>query len=269
MAEIIYAGDGGVFKTCSKCDEALAPSSFAIGRGLLDRYSVCKECRSQVCKKRRLENLDEERAKARAKYALNPEYSRLHSAAWRKKNIDYCLRKEAEYRDRNRDLMREKDRARIARDPERHNHKSREYYASHPDRRIAATRKWQKNNPERVREYIRNLISTPQGKLNNSMRSGVNRGLKVGAKAGRKTYDLLGYTAEELREHLERQFLPGMSWDNYGRGGWSVDHIRPLSSFDYDSPEHPDFKECWSLTNLRPLWEKDNISKGAKILTLV
>src|SRR3546814_3330220 len=45
-------------------------------------------------------------------------------------------------------------------------------------------------------------------------------------KNGRSWEILVGYTVADLMAHLERQFLPGMSWDN--RGEWHIDHIRPL-----------------------------------------
>ena len=30
-------------------------------------------------------------------------------------------------------------------------------------------------------------------------------------------------------------------------------------------PEHTDFKKCWSLKNLRPLWSLENMSKNDKL----
>lgn len=70
------------------------------------------------------------------------------------------------------------------------------------------------------------------------------------------------WTVEELKIHLESNFQSGMSWDNYGRNGWHIDHIIPDSWFNYDSMNHEDFKKSWSLDNLQPLWEKDNCSKS-------
>lgn len=55
-----------------------------------------------------------------------------------------------------------------------------------------------------------------------------------------------------------------MSWENYGRNGWHVDHIRPVISFNITSFDCNDFLECWSLSNLQPLWEADNLSKSSK-----
>ena len=77
-----------------------------------------------------------------------------------------------------------------------------------------------------------------------------------------RTADLVGCTVEDLRQHLERQFLPGMSWDNYGRDGWHIDHIRPCASFDLSDPEQQ--RQCFHYSNLQPLWAAENIRKGAR-----
>ena len=73
-------------------------------------------------------------------------------------------------------------------------------------------------------------------------------------------FSRLGYAAEQLAEHLERQFVPGMSWENYGK--WHIDHVRPCAAFDQADPAQ--FAACWSLDNLQPLWAAENIRKGAK-----
>jgi hypothetical protein len=54
--------------------------------------------------------------------------------------------------------------------------------------------------------------------------------------------------------NIEQQFTDDMSWDNKGRYGWHIDHIVPLSFGTTLEEIH--------LTNLRPLWAKDNIVKG-------
>jgi hypothetical protein len=71
---------------------------------------------------------------------------------------------------------------------------------------------------------------------------------------------LTGCAGKELVAHLEAQFLPGMTWDNYGLHGWHIDHIRPCASFDLTDPEQQ--RECFHYTNLQPLWAEDNIRKS-------
>lgn len=102
----------------------------------------------------------------------------------------------------------------------------------------------------------------PHMKLRGAVSAAVYRMLKTG-KGGRRWESLLGYTVDDLRAHLERLFVSGMSWDNYGLD-WHVDHRRPISSFQFESAECPDFKKAWALSNLQPLWASENLSKGAK-----
>jgi len=79
-------------------------------------------------------------------------------------------------------------------------------------------------------------------------------------------FDIVGYTSEDLIKSLESKFKIGMTWDNYGRKigvkCWEIDHIIPESWFNYSSFNDEDFKKCWSLDNLQPLWAEENKSKG-------
>lgn len=75
-------------------------------------------------------------------------------------------------------------------------------------------------------------------------------------------FRLLGYSLSELKQHLESQFQPGMTWQNYG--DWHVDHKTPVARFQFNSPADPQFTACWSLQNLQPLWAADNLRKGCR-----
>jgi len=74
----------------------------------------------------------------------------------------------------------------------------------------------------------------------------------------------LGYDIDALRDHIEKQFNDGMMWENYGK--WHIDHIIPASMFRYSSFHDKEFKECWALENLRPLWAKDNLQKSNRLI---
>jgi hypothetical protein len=117
----------------------------------------------------------------------------------------------------------------------------------------------------RSREYNRRLRARPGHRLRVNVSTVICRSLRDG-KCGRSWEALVGYTVKELMIRLEKCFLPGMSWQNYGKyvRQWSIDHIRPVSSFEFDKPSDPEFKKCWALSNLRPLWHTDNIRKGNK-----
>lgn len=88
-----------------------------------------------------------------------------------------------------------------------------------------------------------------------------------GSKAGRSWKALVGYTTVDLALHLERQFKRGMNWKNMHR--WHIDHIRPVAEFSYTSTDDLEFRECWALTNLRPMWAKENLAKSDKRLFLL
>lgn len=83
------------------------------------------------------------------------------------------------------------------------------------------------------------------------------------SKQGRADVNAMrGYTPQELRDHVERLFQPGMSWDNYGVGGWEISRIVPACML----PIHTDegFRAANALSNLRPVWQKDNLDRGVR-----
>ena len=78
----------------------------------------------------------------------------------------------------------------------------------------------------------------------------------------RTVADVCGYSIAELKAHLERQFKGGMSWSAFMSGDIHIDHIKPQRLFDLSNIE--DVKACWALTNLQPLWSKDNLVKAGR-----
>lgn len=124
------------------------------------------------------------------------------------------------------------------------------------DRHKEAVRKYRRNNKERElrmqRERYQNNIDM---RLNRSISGGIWSCIKIN-KNYRHWEILVNYTFEELKEHLEKQFKPGMTWDNYGE--WHIDHIIPKKSLKYNSEKDDNFKVVWGLANLRPLWANEN-----------
>lgn len=103
-----------------------------------------------------------------------------------------------------------------------------------------------------------------QEDINHKIRSNLRNRLKIAMKNNRKqdpTLSLIGCSLDQLKAHLESQFQSGMSWDNWSHNGWHIDHIEPLASFDLSDPEQ--LRKACHYTNLRPLWAKDNLVKGA------
>lgn len=100
-------------------------------------------------------------------------------------------------------------------------------------------------------------------KLRDVMSSRLVKALK-GTGTWNTVQPIVGYSIADLKVHLERQFKNGMSWENFGK--WHIDHILPVTAFritgadgEIDASE---VRACWALSNLRPLWARDNVKKS-------
>lgn len=171
---------------------------------------------------------------------------------------DCCRLSAVDYRERNRKRL---------------NERNREYNRRNRTQSLERNRRWRETNPDKVRAITARsnakIGNDPKNRIAKSLRACISQSINKGTKAARRTEALLGYSFDDLKVHLERQFAKGMSWEDYGRHGWHIDHILPISSFSYETPDDPEFRECWALTNLRPLWGTENISKGARRLLLI
>lgn len=237
-------------KRCGRCFSVKHLDDFHRGKGLGDRRSMCKPCHKAGADAWRMANPEKVRSAERARL-MDPVAAEGRAASARR------------YLEKNRELIRLRQEA-----TRRANGiKPRPVGCSTPVEVLRKRcREYKARNRDKVREYRRRAISTPAGKIRNRVRVRVRECLRTGWQGG-KTFAALGYTIEELRAHLERQFVQGMGWHNMDE--WHIDHIIPLSSFHIDSLDSPDFRRAWCLSNLRPLWAAENISKQDKILTLL
>jgi len=156
------------------------------------------------------------------------------------------------------------------------------YYKENQPRIRELCKKRYHKNPNKYREEKRNDYAKNKTAINGrnkiylskrrkidfqyriiiNLRRRINTALRENYRRG-KMIEMLGCSIKEWKLHLESRFLPEMSWDNYGRSGWHIDHRIPCAAFDLSKPEEQ--KRCFHFTNLQPLWAFDNMSKGAKI----
>ena len=136
----------------------------------------------------------------------------------------------------------------------------KKYYQEHKEKILNQVTKYQNNKLKTDINY----------KIIQRLRKRVWAVLKENSKS-ESTLKLLGCSVEELKQHLEKQFKPGMYWDNYGTGWndrgmkqWHIDHIIPCASFDLSKAEEQ--LKCFNYINLQPLWAKENFEKHDKIL---
>lgn len=143
--------------------------------------------------------------------------------------------------------------------------KYREVYDVENKERISKTRRLYKiNNKDSIREKNREYLSKkrldPEFRLRRNLRSRVSGVLKKKCNVrGSLITEYIGCSIPELKFHLESQFTDGMSWDNYGIGGWELDHIEPICRAN----NREEFIKLSHYINFRPLWVKDNRKKGS------
>jgi len=115
---------------------------------------------------------------------------------------------------------------------------------------------------EKRRQYERNLAKNSLiFRVKNNLRKRIGSFFKGKGKS-KSTEKILGCSYQEFIFYLENKFTDGMSWGNYGLYGWHIDHITPLSS----ATDESSLERLCHYTNLQPLWAKDNLSKGDKII---
>jgi hypothetical protein len=216
-------------KVCSKCKEEKKVCEFGNSKSSKDGllYS-CKKCNNKRSVNYRKNN---------------PEKVLELTRNWTKKNPEWVYNRHKKWREKN------------------------------PNKSKELTKNWLNNNPEKRKEYRKNYKlrkheqrkerrnSDPVFNLINRVRCRIWKYMRLmDITKSNKTFDIVGCTPEFLKEHLETQFIDGMTWGN--RSKWHIDHIIPLSSA---KTEDELYRLC-HYTNLQPLWAEDNLKKSNKIL---
>lgn len=132
-------------------------------------------------------------------------------------------------------------------------------------------KKYQQSHKQQRNKYRRKRRKNDLNfKLKCYLRKRIWETLK-GRNKSKSTIVLIGCSILYLNQHLQKQFKPGMAWNNYGTGWygkgkkqWHIDHIIPCAKFDLSKSEEQ--KKCFHYTNLQPLWAKENWSKNDKII---
>jgi hypothetical protein len=141
--------------------------------------------------------------------------------------------------------------------------KQREYIEKNREKRYKITSAYNKKNREKFRvwkaKYRAKMKDDPCYKLGHAMSSNLRHALKT-KKDGYHWEILVGYTIEDLIQHITKLLTNGMNLQNYG-SYWHIDHITPKSWFKYQTTTDPQFKECWSLSNLQPMLATENMRK--------
>lgn len=226
---------------------------------------MCKECSRAHQKKYK----NKYKKYGRKWYLENREKALKRGLEYRKNNKDKIKELSKKYRESNKEEIAESKKRWYMENRERMLEKFKENYRENKERHSKWVKKYYLLNKEDIKKYqreykVQRRSDDPLYKLNCNMSSAIGAALReAGESKHNRTWEkLVGYTKEELKNHLELKFKDKMDWRNYGK--WHIDHIRPISSFDYKNNNDEDFLKCWALDNLQPLWAKDNLSKSNK-----
>lgn len=176
-----------------------------------------------------------------------------------------------EYRNENREKVNELRRQNYQNNKERECKRQRDYKKNNEEKIMEYNKKYKSSNRDKLtkqsNEYIKKRRSSDTSfKIIGNTRSKIRIALiSSNMNKTEKTTEMLGCTIQFLKKYLESKFKPGMTWENYGRQGWHIDHIRPCASFDLTKKEER--LKCFHFTNLQPLWAIDNLKKGKKYYT--
>ncbi len=173
---------------------------------------------------------------ARAYYWRHRELCNARSKVYAQQNKETIAARSKIYRDTNKELV------------------------------LGRTKSWRLRNKEKVlaysKAYFKKADKTSTIYLASTLRRRLCISIRKHCKTGSAVQDL-GCSIEEFKDYIASKFSPGMSWDNWGKSGWHIDHIKPLASFNLSQREQ--LLQAVHYTNMQPLWAKDNYRKGANL----
>lgn len=237
-------------KTCTKCGIKKPLSEFHNCSSKKDgKFSACKDCRnganreaaakldqSALYKKRMEEKGEAERERRRAYYQANKERIKEKSKQWRLSN------------------------------PERRKENQVRHYLENKEKYLSQAKEWARSNrAKRTQICIAHMARKREESPREYVATVAARKMLArilgctGRKKRGRTFDVLGYNRQQFEQHIESQFQDGMTWANHGE--WHIDHIIPVSELVRCGVTDP--ARINALSNLRPIWAADNLSKRA------
>lgn len=259
-------------KTCTSCNKKKDINDFYKNihtkNGLVSCCKLCLNIKNKKYREANKKKIKERRAKY---YKKNKDRLKKCSKIYKDKNKDKTI----EYLKKNEERIKERRVKYYKKNKEKIKKCSKNYSKQNEEK----IKKYYKKNKDKTKEYLKKnkdkiskryakykknrKISDPLFKFTDILRSRTYKAFKIkNWKKTSKTSEMLGCNPETAFSHIESQFIEGMSWENHGLYGWHIDHIVPLSS----AKNEEELMKLCHYTNLQPLWAKDNLRKGDKIL---
>lgn len=240
-------------KICTICHEEKPIESFVRDSHKKSGYrSFCRDCLKEKNRLYRLKNKHKLYENHKKWVEKNKKYVREYDKAH---NLGFVNSNFSKKKDKKEFKIKTKE--------ERSLYYAK-YYANNRKKWNERTKKYNKEHRKERLLYVKELMKrNPNYKIACRLRSRIRFALNKNKKSY-TTEKLIGCSFDFLRQYLESKFQHGMTWKNYGVDGWHIDHIIPCASFDLSLEENQ--RKCFHYTNLQPLWAKDNLSKGKKII---
>ncbi|MCK9417168.1 hypothetical protein M0Q97_10980 [Candidatus Dojkabacteria bacterium] len=281
-------------KRCPKCEEIKSIDNFSKCKSRKDGFSVyCKSCASIAKKKYYKETIEKQkeyREKNKEKYKnYSKNYYQENKNEIKEKSKKYYIENENQkkeyskkYNNKNKEKIKERRKKYREINQEKIKEREKKFYIKNKENRINYQYKYKEEYPDKIKEWQSNYRKKNKSKIylskleynkknphiiawRNILKNTLKR---IGKIKEDRTNKMLGYSALELKEYIEKLFTPEMTWDNYGE--WHIDHIKPVSSFNKDT----NVSIVCSLDNLQPLWAltreingivyEGNLNKGNK-----
>jgi len=132
---------------------------------------------------------------------------------------------------------------------------------------LSKTAKSKRRKSDRL--YQRKRMMDIDHRIVRNLRYNIRKHLNAIGNYGKfpNVIELTGCSIDDLKDYLQALFYDAngceMDWNNYGKHGWHVDHIQPMSSFDLNDED--ELRTACHFSNLQPLWQLDNKEKGDKL----
>ena len=194
----------------------------------------CKQCYSIHRKQHRESESERLREVSRCNYQVNKEKIKERGRQYREKNKEKIAKSSKEYQKKYKTRIKQ----------------------------------YKNDNKDKINEYSKNYIlkrlkSDPIFKFSTNLRALIRQSFKRNGnkyEKKSKTENILGCTVKDFKNYITLKFSKGMSLNNHGE--WHLDHIIPLAT----AKTEEEIIRLNHYTNFQPLWAKDNLIKGDKII---
>jgi len=193
-----------------------------------------------------------------------------YNKKYRKDNLEKLIKQKRQWNKDNAEYLKKCSKKWKRNNPEKVKKYNKQYCKNNKEKIKICQEKYREDNYKKIKKYHRihhrdKYKTNLKFNLNKKISCLIRQTLIKGNKAGRHWETLVGYTVSDLIKRLKKTMPKGYNWNDYINGVLEIDHIIPISVFNFTKPEHIDFKRCWALSNLRLLPAKENLSKSNKL----